>query len=219
MRAKSLSLLALVLAAPLAAQSKEQLCNDLQHRPMRVGQWSSYTWTGGRSDGTTMRMAVVGTEAVEGQPYYWYEMLMNDPKKGPKGRNVFQMLVPGLGFQPGAVRALIVKSGDEPAMRMPDEMVRMMGGRMGQNLAADLAGKCLEMTVVGWEQVTVPAGSFRALHVRSANDQNEGWVVPDLYFGMVRAKLKDGSTMDLTGRGTDAKSSITETPRSMPSPH
>ncbi len=65
----------------------------------------------------------------------------------------------------------------------------------------------------------MPAGSFRALHVRSANDQNEGWVVPDLYFGMVRAKLKDGSTMDLTGRGTDAKSSITETPRSMPSPH
>lgn len=28
--------------------------------------------------------------------------------------------------------------------------------------------------------------------------------------------MKDGSTMVLTGRGADAKSSITETPRTMP---
>jgi hypothetical protein len=39
--------------------------------------------------------------------------------------------------------------------------------------------------------------------------------VPDLYFGLLRATMKDGSTMVLTGRGADAKSSITETPRSM----
>ena len=217
--AKLLGLLTLILAAPLVAQSKDQLCNDIQRRPMRVGQWASYNWAGGRTDGTTMRMAVVGTEAVEGKPYYWYEMSMTDPRKGPKGKAVFQMLVPGLSYQSGGVRAMIMKSGDEPAMRMPDEMVRMMGGRMGQNLAADIARKCLEMELVGWEQVTVPAGSFRALHVKSASDQTEGWVVPDVYFGLVRAKLKDGSTMELTGRGTDAKSSITETPRSMPSPH
>jgi hypothetical protein len=146
-------------------------------------------------------------------------MSMSDPNKGPKARMVMQMLVPGLGYQAGGVRAMIMKSGDEPAMRMPDEMVRMMGGRMGQNLAADMARKCQEMELVGWEQVTVPAGSFRALHVRSATDQTEGWVAPELYFGLLRAKMKDGSTMELTGRGTDAKSSITETPQTMPFPH
>jgi hypothetical protein len=65
----------------------------------------------------------------------------------------------------------------------------------------------------------VPAGSFRALHVKHAVDQTEAWLVPDLYFGLLRATLKDGSSMELTARGDDAKSSITETPRMMPFPH
>lgn len=213
--AKMLTLFALFLAAPLAAQDKAQLCNDVQHRPMRVGQWASYVWQGGRTDGVTMRMAIVGTEASEGTTYYWYEMSMNDPKKGAKGKTIIQMLVPGLSYASGGVRGMIMKSGDDPATRMPEQMVRMMGGRMGQNIAADIARKCLEMEMVGWEQTTVPAGTFRALHIREANDKTEAWVLPDLYFGLLRAVMKDGSTMVLTGRGTDAKSSITETPRSM----
>src|SRR3954468_19640458 len=91
--AKSLALFAVVVAASsLAAQDKNQLCNDMQRRPMRVGQWATYNWTGGRTAGTTMRVAVVGTEAVGGSPFYWYEMSMNDPKKGPKGKMVMQML-------------------------------------------------------------------------------------------------------------------------------
>lgn len=214
---KALSLLALSLAAPLAAQDKDQLCNDIQRRPMRVGQWASYDWTGGRAAGTSMRMAVVGTEPVDGTPYYWYEMLMNDPTKGAKGKTVIQMLVPGLNFQAGGgVRGMIMKTGDQEAMRMPDQMVGMMGGRAaGQNLAAEIARRCQEMDVVGWEQVTVPAGTFRALHIKHAAEQTEAWILPDLYFGMLKVTMKDGSALVLTGRGTDAKSSITETPRRM----
>lgn len=218
--AKSLALFALLVAAPaLVAQDKEQLCNDIQHRPMRVGQWASYVWTGGRSAGTTMRMAVVGTEAVGGTPYYWYEMSFVDPKKGDRGKTIMQMLVPGLTGS-GGVRGMIMKSGNEPATRMPDQMVSMMGGQMTkQNVTAEIARRCREMELVGWEQVTVPAGSFRALHIKSGEEQTDAWVLPELYFGMLKVKMKDGSTLELTGRGTDAKSSITETPRSMPSPH
>jgi len=36
----SLALFALMFAAPVAAQDKEKLCNDIQHRAMRVGQWA-----------------------------------------------------------------------------------------------------------------------------------------------------------------------------------
>jgi len=71
------------------------------------------------------------------------------------------------------------------------------------------------MVVVGWEQVTVPAGTFRALHIKSADDKTEAWVVPDLYFAMVKATMHEGS-LELTAKGADAKSSITETPRTMP---
>ena len=94
----------------------------------------------------------------------------------------------------------------------------MMGSRMGQNFATEFAHKCQEMDVVGWEQVTVPAGSFRALHVKHAAEQTDAWLIGDLYFGLLRATLKDGSSLELTGKGADAKSSITETPQMMPSP-
>lgn len=216
-RARSLFVLLLILLAPLAlsAQDKDQLCNDLQRRPLKVGQWVSYQWTGGRTDGSTMRMAIVGTEPVGGTPYYWYEMSMHDPQRGDKGTVIMQMLVQGLAGGASGVRGMIMKTGTEPAMRMSDQMVQMMGSRMGKNVADEIARQCQQMELIGWEQVTVPAGTFRALHLRSAVEQTEAWVMPDMFVGLVRAKLKDGSTMELTGGGSDAKSSITETPRAM----
>ena len=214
---RMVSLLTLLCATPLVAQDKEKLCTDIQNRPMQIGQWAGYRWTGGRTDGSSMRMALVGTENVGGKPHYWYEIAFDDPSRS-RSKTVLQILVPGMGFQMSGVRGLILKSGTEPAMRMPEEMVRMMGSQMGQNFATEFARKCQETEVVGWEQITVPAGSFRAMHVRHAADQTDAWLLPDLYFGLLKATLKDGSAMELTGRGTDAKSSITETPQMMPSP-
>jgi hypothetical protein len=210
--------LLLVLATPAAAQDKEQLCREVQNRAMRVGQWASYSWTGGRSDGTTMRFAIVGTEERAGTPYYWYEMTIVDPKRGAKGTTIMQMLVPGLAYQAGGLRAMVMKSGTEPAMRMPEQMILMMGSRIAPNVAAEIARGCQEMDVVGWEQVTVPTGTLRALHFRHPREGTEAWVRPELYFGLVKVVMKDGSTMVLTGHGAGAKSSITETPRAMMGP-
>lgn len=211
------SLLTLLCASPLIAQEKEKLCNDIQNRPMRVGQWADYRWTGGRTNGSTMRMALVGTENVGTTAHYWYEVAFNDASRG-SGKTIIQILVPGLGFQASAVRGLILKSGTDPAMRMSEEAVRMMGSRMGQNFATEFAHKCQETELVGWEQVTVPAGTFRALHVRHSGEGTDVWLLGDLYFGLVKATLKDGSSMELAGRGADAKSSITEPPQMMPFP-
>jgi len=212
---RMVSLLTLLCASPLIAQDKEKVCTDFQNRPMRVGEWADYRWKGGRSEGSTMRMALVGTEAVAGTPNFWYEIALNDPRHG---KTILQLLVPGFGFQAASIHGLIMKSGSEPAMRMPQQMVQMMAGQMGQNFAAEFARKCAQMDVAGWEQLTVPAGTFRALHIKDAGEQTEAWVVPDLYFGVARVQLKDGSSMELTGKGTGAKSSITETPQVMPSP-
>jgi hypothetical protein len=207
-----------VLAPAAGAQDKDKICQDVQRRPMQVGQWASFKWTGGRSDGTTMRFAIVGTEARAGTPYYWYEMTITDPKRGAKGKTIMQMLVPGLTYQAGGLRGMIMKSGDEPAMRMPEQMILMMGSKMASNIAAEITRGCQEMEVVGWEDVTVPAGTFHALHVRHPRDQTEAWVRPELYFGMVKVVMKDGGTMALAGHGAGAKSSITETPRDMMGP-
>ena len=142
----TLAVLALVLvfAPPGLAQDKDKICRDVQHRPMTVGQWATYAWTGGRSNGGTMRFAIVGTEAQE--------------------------------------------------------------------------GTTLEMEVVGWEDVTVPAGTFHALHIRNPREPTEAWVRPELYFGMVKVVMKDGSVLALAAHGGGAKSSITETPRPMMGP-
>lgn len=204
----------LLLAAPLAAQDKEKICRDVENSPMTVGTWASYNWTGGQTDGSTMRVAVVGKEPHQGTTYYWYEVIIDNPKR-PQSKMIMQMLVPGLGVQAGNVRAIVTKSGDQPAMRLPEQMVRMMAGNMGTNVAAEIARSCLEMDVVGWEQLTVPAGSFRALHLRHARNGTDVWIKPDLNFAMVKAVMKDGGTMLLAGQGTGAKSSITETPREM----
>ena len=165
-----------------------------------------------------MRFAIVGTEAQEGTRYYWYEMTINDPTRGAKGKTIMQMLVPGLAYQAGGLRGMIMKTGDDPATRMPDQMIRMMGSRMATNITAEITRSCLEMAVVGWEDVTVPAGTFHALHIRNPRDQTEAWVRTELYFGMVKVVIKDGSVMALAGHGGGAKSSITETPRDMMGP-
>ena len=210
--------LIVLLAAPLSAQDKDKICQDIQHRPMTIGQWASYAWTGGQSDGGTMRFALVGTEAQQGTKYYWYEMTIDNPKRGAQGKTIVQMLVPGLGYQAGGLRGMIMKSGDDPATRMPDQMVRMMGSRITSNITAEITRSCLEMDVVGWEDVTVPAGTFHALHIRNPRERTEAWVRPELYFGMVKVVMKDGAVMALTGHGGGAKSSITEAPRDMMAP-
>ncbi len=202
-------------AAGQAANDKDRICAQIQNRTPPVGSWASYNWTGGRSNGTTMRMAVVGKEPQEGTTYYWYEVSLTDPKR-PRDKMILQMLVPGLGA--GNVRSIVMKSGQQPAMKMPPQMIQMVNSSPGMNMAADLARQCQAMDVVGWELVATPVGEIRALHLRNTASGmvSEVWVQPDLQFAMVKSVLKDGGVMELGAQGTDAKSSITETPVEMP---
>jgi antitoxin component of MazEF toxin-antitoxin module len=206
------------VAIPAAAQAsdKQKICSQVQNREASVGTWASYNWTGGQTGGSTMRMAVVGTEPHEGTTFYWYEMTIDDPKR-PQAKMIIQTLVPGLAGT-GRVRAVIMKTGDQPAMRLPPQMIQMINNTPGMNMPAELARQCLGMEVVGWESVTVPAGQFRALHMRTAARAmvSDVWVQPDLQFAMVKSILKDGGVMELAGQGSGAKSSITETPVEMP---
>jgi hypothetical protein len=48
------------------------------------------------------------------------------------------------------------------------------------------------------------------------NEGGEGWVSKEMgLFAVVKVIGKDGTVMELTDRGSDAKSAITETPQSM----
>ncbi len=200
-------------ALPLAAQRPTDLadiCKVLGGA--KLGQWASFDGTSGGSGGK-IRLAVVGSERSGDSTLYWFEVSFAGKDPGKNG--VVQILTGSLASGLESPRALVFKAGPQPAMKISGEMVGMMGKQGRDNTTAfDWAGRCSGAHVVGWESVTVPAGTFRALHV-TTDDGGEVWASRDVPFGLVKTHGKQGD-LALTGRGTDAKSSITETPLEMP---
>jgi hypothetical protein len=201
---RCLSVLALLAAlfpqGRLRAQSFTDFCRTV--RVVRLGQWAEYDVVGGRSDGSHLRFAIVGSERRGDSTYYWYEVATT---RGAD-RFVGQLLVAGLFSATPDVRGLVTKTGNGPPLRVPDLLIAMAGRQIARSVASEVVRHCSSGQVVGVESVSVPAGKFRALHVRSA--EGEAWVSVDVPFGIVKARLNDGSEMSLTGRGKDAKSVI-----------
>jgi hypothetical protein len=207
--------LILLLPALAAAQDLVSLCERARHPA--VGAWSEFKWVGGRNDGATIRMSIVGKERREGADYLWMEIVMRDFPMGsgrqqaeaPR-RMISKMLVPGFGAGAGSPRAAIIKLGDLPAMEMPVGQSRM-GAQGAPNLEA-----CQNAKVVGWESVTVPAGTFRAIHIVGANGRGDSWVAPNLPFALVKEVGNDegqSRQMVLIAHGMGARSLITERPQ------
>ena len=179
----------------------------------KPGQWASFDATNGGSEAGKLRLAVVGSERAGDTTLYWFEVSFLGKDPGRSG--VVQILNPNLAAGMAAPHGLIVKMGGQPAMKIPGPMAGMIGKQAGQNTSAfDWASRCSGAHVVGWESVTVPAGTFRALHV-ATDDGAEVWGSRDVPFGLVKTHGKQGD-MALTGHGADAKSSITEKPLEMP---
>jgi hypothetical protein len=101
-------------------------------------------------------------------------------------------------------------------MRMPPQMLAMVSSNLGSNFMEQVARECQESEALGWEQTTVPAGSYRAMHLRNARNGAEVWLQPALGFSLVKTTMKNGQDLVLTGQGTGAKSSLTETPIDIP---
>src|SRR5260370_579091 len=153
-------LLAGVAPPRLAAQSLADVCRAVI--TTRVGQWASFDATGGRSGGGKLRLAIVGSERAGDSTLYWFEMSFagNDPSRSA----ILQLLTSGLGRSDARARAVIVKYGGQPAMKVSGAMADMLSTGLGRNNpAADWTARCTATHVVGWESVTVPAGTFRAL--------------------------------------------------------
>jgi len=202
----------LPFAAPAArAQDLAAVCRRIMHPP--VGAWSEFGIQGGRAQGTTMRMAVVGRETLHDTTFLWLEIAARGMPMGLGGAAadtlvvINKVLVPGFGPGMAEPREHVLKFGSLPAMTMET-------GRRGPGAASGPTMQdCGNGKVVGWESVTVPAGTFRALHVQDAEGSGDSWVVPDLPFGVVKAAAADSGYMVLTGHGMGATSRITETPR------
>src|SRR5207245_8931967 len=73
-RARCLLILVLVIpaATALQAQSFTEFCRTV--RVVRLGQWAEYDVAGGRSNGSHLRFAIVGSEQRGDSTFYWYEV-------------------------------------------------------------------------------------------------------------------------------------------------
>ena len=201
----------LVFAPAVRAQDLSAICARAIHPP--VGAWSEYRMVGGHEDGSTFRFSIVGKASRGGTPYLWVEAEMHGLKAGPgNGRPmtfISKALVPDLDHGLGRASERIVKIGDQPAMEMPAEQ-----SHVAPTPGSDILSGCRSAKVVGWEHVTVPAGSFRALHVKDANGNGDTWVDPDLPLAVVKTTARGGeSSSELTAHGTGARSRITGKPR------
>jgi hypothetical protein len=201
-----------VLAAPSArAQDLPSICDRAIHPS--VGAWSEYRQVGGRQDGSTFKVAVVGRESRGGASYLWVEAEMHGLVAGPgAGRPITvitKALVPDLDRGMGHAQERIMQIGDQPPMELPAEQ-----SHVAPSTGSDILSGCRSAKVVGWERVTVPAGTFRALHVKDADGNGDTWVDPDLPLAVVKGTARGGqSAMELTAHGAGAHSKITGKPR------
>jgi hypothetical protein len=162
-------------------------------------------------------MAIVSSEKVGDSTFYWYELQMHSMRGNKPNNTIMQMLVAGLASPRVSIKGLIMKDNDHPATRAPEMMIGMMSRAFTSGMGQYLEQRCKNgnVTIVGMESVTVPAGTFQAMHFKD-NEGGEGWVSKEMgLFAVVKVIGKDGTVMELTDRGSDAKSAITETPQSM----
>jgi hypothetical protein len=198
------------LAVPeLAAQTATDLADVCKAvGDAKLGQWASFDVTGGK-----LRVAIVGSERSGDTTLYWFEgnFAATDPSKS----GIVQVLAPSLATGSASPRALILKLGAQPAMRVSGQMAGMMGQKGGHdNYIFDWAARCTAAHIVGWQSITVPAGTFRALHV-TTDDGTDVWGSRQVPLGLVQVRGKKGD-LALRGHGVDAKSSITERPLELP---
>ena len=186
---------------------QQKTCTDLESRAFTLGTWMTHNWTGGQMNGSKTRVAVVGKELQDQTPYYWFEVVLDDPAR-PAAKMTVQILAGGPGATTAGVRRAVMKMGNTPAMRVPPETVQMFNGIN----VAQIARECRTMQLVTWEDATVPAGEFRAMHLRDPRTAAEFWITSGAQSGIVKLTWKDGSTAVLTAQGNDAKSSITGMP-------
>jgi hypothetical protein len=204
-----LDLLVLLLGtvSPMLAQSSP--CID-QIRVPGVGQWAEYKVVFKQKDPYTMRYAVVGEESRAGKALKWVEMRTTGNTKN--GDIITQMLVPGSASQLGDIQEVVMKHGEKPAMKIDGTMLVMMREQMKkQSFLTDL---CKDVTLVGGETVTVPAGKFKSQHFHSAKSGSDSWVSSKVPFSMIRTVGTDHE-LTLVRLGDGATSSITEDARSV----
>lgn len=214
MRIPMTAALLVATAVPAAAQN---VCQSFREAPPQ-GSWVEYDFQGQGQTGRS-RMAVVGSEQRDGRTLTWYEMSMN-----AGGQDMIVKMLADGGFYYAMaekkIEEIVIKGSGQPAMKFSGPMMERVRGQMnmGSDPASQFGQGCEDAERVGVESITVPAGTFDAVHYRLATGKNPGdaWIVEGMPFGLIQWTGSGGERVVMVGKGTDAQTQITETPMEMP---
>ena len=214
MRIPMSAALVLATAVPATAQN---VCETFREAPP-VGSWVEYDFQGQGQAGRS-RMAVVGTESRDGRSLTWYEMSFD-----AGGQSMIVKMLADGGFYHAmaekTIEEMVIKVGSQPAMKFSGAMMDRVRSQMnvGSDPASQFGQGCEDAERVGAESITVPAGTFDAVHYRLSTGPKPGdaWIVEGMPFGMIKWTGSGGESVVLVGTGTDAEPQITETPMEMP---
>jgi hypothetical protein len=135
-----------------------------------------------------------------------------------------KMLVSGDPDEPGNLRRLIIKSGDEPAVEIPVGATHgagMAAARARESEDVGAAAKEENLVTLADERITTPAGKIKCTHLRIKKQkrQTDLWINEAIPFFGIAKLIQGGLTMEVTGYGeSGVKTAITEEPERMPKP-
>ncbi len=212
-----LSIFCLVVSGGAASLAAEPV--TYKGMAWQVGQWAQYDM---KMDNKTLsvKYAITGTETINGKTWYLFENEMNMPE----GKAISKLLILPGESKP---KKFIMKTGDRPAMDMTS-LLESQSQRQ-QNTSTPLQrDEDIVKGFIGYENITVPAGMFNALHSRVQNqtstEKSDVWVstiVPITGLVQMSGKAPNAGKIDLklVKYGlTGAKTAITEKPQSFSIP-
>ena len=187
---------------------------DLVHlcatdRTPTVGEWASFRAHTLFSGDVLWRDAVIGSEQHGDTTFFWRETRYTVESHDPAREGTVQSLAPRaktLRASELRIQALLIKPGRFPAAEVRGAPLQHIVQELSRRPDADA---CDNAQVIGWESVTVPGGSFRALHVKSA--EGDQWVTDSVPGRLVR-ETSIAHDVVLTGYGGSAHSSVSEIP-------
>jgi hypothetical protein len=226
-RLTPLALVASVLLAAPSRSAEPTRAAPIYSLP-EDGSWVEYDWTGVGPDGKELkgilRVSSVGTKTSQGVASRWVEIRKEYREAGKTKQEYRKFLVPVKAFaDTPTLRSHVTsvigqENSDAPAALRPARVRTFLD----LGLTADSA--TLE-EVRARESVEVPAGKYRARHVRARSRSGDreleyqGWLTADVPFGCARfevfersgdgqAKRVFAATAARTGR--DAKAEVDE---------
>ncbi|HXM97380.1 MAG TPA: hypothetical protein VN982_02790 [Candidatus Dormibacteraeota bacterium] len=171
-----------------------------------VGTGALYDVTDKDQTKTTMEIAVVGKENMNGKDAYWMETGVQDPKSH---ETMWVKMLVAKDQNNIVTERIITKIPGQPQpVEISMSMVANMGGQ-SKIQASDFRDKAES---VGTESVTVPAGTFSCEHFRMKDGSGDAWVNSKVApWGLVKFSGKDANIV-LLKQIAGATTHITGTP-------